>query len=116
MASDYGAPRYVAHQRAALQRPDRMAVLDSIRVPTLIAVGRDDAVTPPALHAAMAELIPGSTLAVVDRSAHMLPLEREELVSQHLVELVADAQASLRARAAGAAADAVPGAAGTPVD
>ena len=63
----------------------------------------------PLAPAAGTTLPPGARLVVAPGAGHMLPLERDALVSGELVELVADAQASARARAAS------PDAAGTAV-
>jgi len=98
-------------------RHERTAALAAYdHIPTRVLVGDRDLLTPPDHARRIAAGVAGARLVLAPGAGHMLPLEREELVSRHLVELVADAQASLRARAAGAAADAVPGAAGTPVD
>jgi len=75
MSRDYGAGTFVAQQRAAMTRPARDAVLASIRVPTLIAVGREDRVTPLAQHEEMARRIPAADLAVFEHCGHLVPLE-----------------------------------------
>jgi pimeloyl-ACP methyl ester carboxylesterase len=75
MSKTYGAPRFIAHQRAAMARPARDAVLASIRVPTLIAVGREDRVTPLAQHEEMARRVPAADLVVFERCGHLVPLE-----------------------------------------
>ena len=75
MSRDYGASRFIAQQRAAMARPARTAVLASIRVPTLIAVGREDRVTPLAQHEEMARRIPAADLVVFERCGHLVPLE-----------------------------------------
>jgi pimeloyl-ACP methyl ester carboxylesterase len=75
MSRDYGAKRFIAQQRAAMRRPNRDAVLASIRVPTLIAVGRDDRITPLAQHEEMARRIPAAELVVFENCGHLAPLE-----------------------------------------
>ena len=75
MSRDYGAARFIAQQRAAMARPPREAVLASIRVPTLIAVGREDRITPLAQHEEMARRVPASELVVFERCGHLAPLE-----------------------------------------
>lgn len=75
MSRGYGAGTFVAQQRAAMARPARDAVLASIRVPTLIAVGREDRVTPLAQHEEMARRIPAADLVVFERCGHLVPLE-----------------------------------------
>jgi len=76
MSRDCGPDRFVLHQRAALSRPDRSALLPTIAVPTLIAVGRDDQITPPALSEGMARAIPCATLVMFENCGHMAPLEK----------------------------------------
>ena len=75
MSRDYGAARFVAQQRAAMGRPARDSVLASIRVPTLVAVGREDRVTPIAQHEEMARRVPAAELVVFERCGHLVPLE-----------------------------------------
>lgn len=75
MSREYGSARFIAQQRAAMARPDRNAVLASIRVPALVAVGREDRVTPLAQHEEMARRIPAAELVVFERCGHLAPLE-----------------------------------------
>ena len=61
---------------ALLARPDATPLLPSIRCPTLVLCGRDDAWSTLAQHEEMAARIPGARLAVVERCGHMAPMER----------------------------------------
>ena len=61
--------------RAMLDRPDSTPSLPSIAVPTLIVVGEEDVLTPPAESEAMAAAIPGSTLTKLPRAGHLPNLE-----------------------------------------
>jgi pimeloyl-ACP methyl ester carboxylesterase len=82
MWRDVGPATYVRQCRAALDRPDLRANLRDLRIPALIACGREDQVTPPALARELADLIPSAHLALVDRCGRLLPLERpDELVA-----------------------------------
>jgi pimeloyl-ACP methyl ester carboxylesterase len=78
MWRDVGPTNYARQCRAAMDRPDLRAPLRDLRIPVLIACGREDQVTPPALSRALASVIPSAHLAVVDRCGHMLPLERPD--------------------------------------
>jgi pimeloyl-ACP methyl ester carboxylesterase len=78
MWRDVGPTIYARQCRAAMDRPDLRALLRDLRIPVLIACGREDQVTPPALSRALASVIPSAHLAVVDRCGHMLPLERPD--------------------------------------
>ena len=88
MSKDYGATRFIAQQRAAMTRPARDAVLASIRVPTLIAVGREDKVTPLAQHEEMARRIPAAELVVFEHCGHLAPLEAPQELAQALTKLM----------------------------
>jgi pimeloyl-ACP methyl ester carboxylesterase len=56
-------------------RPDSRATLGTITSPTLIVVGAEDGLTPPALSQAMADAIPGATLVTIPRAGHLSNLE-----------------------------------------
>ena len=62
-------------------RPDSRPTLAEIRVPTLVLVGEEDAITPPAEAEAMASEIHGSQLVVVPRAGHLASLEQPEAVN-----------------------------------
>jgi pimeloyl-ACP methyl ester carboxylesterase len=84
MAMGVGAERYARQVRAIAERPDPSAVLPTIACPTLVLCGRDDVVTTPERHAALAQAIPGARVDVVDGAGHLLPLERPEPVTRAL--------------------------------
>ncbi|HLN75597.1 MAG TPA: alpha/beta hydrolase [Nocardioidaceae bacterium] len=69
-------------------------------VPVQVMVGDKDLLTPPPHAALLAEKIPGARLTVAPGAGHMLPLERDRLVSRVLGDLVEEAQAT-RGRPAG---------------
>lgn len=60
---------------ALATRPDSTSLLAEIRCPTLIVAGREDALTPVALHEAMHAGIAGSRLEVIDDAGHLSNLE-----------------------------------------
>ena len=72
------------HVHALLARPDRTALLEALRLPTLLLCGREDSWSPVARHEAMAQLIPGSNLVVVPDCGHMCTMERPEAVTDAL--------------------------------
>ena len=86
MSRDYGAARFIAQQRAAMARPIRDPVLASIRVPTLIVVGREDRITPLAQHEEMARRIPAADLVVFEHCGHLAPLEAPAEVAAALTQ------------------------------
>ena len=61
-----------------MARPDRMDLLPAIRCPTLVMVGRQDALIPLARSAEMAEAIPGARLAVIEECGHLPTMERPQ--------------------------------------
>lgn len=74
--------------------------LGQVRVPTLLAWGRNDIVTPPDVAEQFHELIPHSTLRWIDCCGHApqieRPVELSALVAEYLDELDAREQASVR--------------------
>ncbi|HZG55685.1 alpha/beta fold hydrolase [Paenibacillus sp.] len=66
------------------ERPDRTAMLSGIRVPTLVVVGEDDAITPPALARGLADAIPGAALRVLPEAGHLAVMERPEAFDEAL--------------------------------
>ena len=78
--------QFAAQIRALLERNDLTELLRSVRVPTLVACGRDDAWSPVAQHEAIAALVPGSRLAIFDDCGHMAPMERPAAVADAMAE------------------------------
>lgn len=76
----------VAAQRGMRDRPDRNHLLATIDVPTLVAVGEQDTVTPPEAVKAMAEAVPGARFASVSGAGHMSPLEQPATVNEILAD------------------------------
>lgn len=81
----------VGATEAMLGRPDSTPTLATITVPTLIIVGEDDAITPPADAETMQRAIPGSRLERIAGAGHLSSLERPSAFN----EVVAGFLASL---------------------
>jgi pimeloyl-ACP methyl ester carboxylesterase len=64
--------------RAIMTRPDSTPLLPTIRCPTLIVVGAEDVLTPPAFSEEMHLAIAGSELAVVPGAGHLSSLEQPD--------------------------------------
>ena len=77
-----------ASLRAMALRRDQTDLLPSINVPTLIVVGSEDAVTPPADAEAMRAKIEGSRLIVVEGAGHLSNVERPEEFNHALGEFL----------------------------
>jgi pimeloyl-ACP methyl ester carboxylesterase len=76
------------------ERPDARPQLRHIAVPTLVVVGADDTITPPASCQAMAAQIPGAEVAVIAGAGHIAPFEAAEpvnVVTRKLLRRVAAA-------------------------
>lgn len=66
------------------QRDDQSEFISSIIVPTLIVVGREDAITPVADSQTMHAKIAGSRLVVIDNAGHVSNLEQTEQFNEAL--------------------------------
>jgi 3-oxoadipate enol-lactonase len=73
---------------AMMARPDSGPTLESIEVPTLILVGAEDSLTPPAEARAMHERIRGSRLEVISEAGHICNLERPSAFNHVVSEFV----------------------------
>jgi pimeloyl-ACP methyl ester carboxylesterase len=65
----------LADLRGMRDRSDRLSLLPSIAVPTLVVVGEQDELTPPSEARRMADAIGGARLVVVPGAGHMVPME-----------------------------------------
>lgn len=79
-----GVATFEAQIGALLARPDRTSLLATLRLPTLVLCGQDDAWSPLSRHEQMAGMIPGSQLASIPDCGHMSTMERPESVTQAL--------------------------------
>ena len=85
-AQRIGPEGYERQQTATMHRPDSRPGLGAIRCPTLVLCGRQDAITPPDLHAEIAEGIPGARLVIVEDCGHLAPMEQPQAVTALLRE------------------------------
>ncbi len=85
MAKDTGVEAYRRQQEAIIGRADSRPHLAKIACPTLVLCGKEDALTPVALHEEMANAIPGARLVVAPQCGHLSPLEQPQLVTMNLV-------------------------------
>jgi pimeloyl-ACP methyl ester carboxylesterase len=89
MARRIGAEGQKNQQRAMLDRPESLADLAAVRVPTLVLCGAGDAVTPLADHEAIAARVAGARLVAVPESGHLSTIEQPEAVTRALVDWLA---------------------------
>ena len=73
-------------------RPDMTDAMRSVRVPTLLVVGAEDAITPPACMEAAVGVMPHARLLVVPRAGHMVPLEAADVFNRAVLEFLAEAR------------------------
>ncbi|MBL6929742.1 MAG: alpha/beta fold hydrolase [Rhodospirillales bacterium] len=81
MAGRVGRDGFIRQQQAIMTRPDSRRDLGLIHCPTLVLCGRQDALTPPAVHADMAAAIPNAAFVAVEDCGHLSPLEQPHAVS-----------------------------------
>jgi pimeloyl-ACP methyl ester carboxylesterase len=70
-------------------RPDSTPTLATITVPTLVLVGRDDALTPPSIAAEMRDGIRGASLSIIEGAGHLAPVEQPAAVNAALERFLA---------------------------
>jgi len=93
MAADTGLAAFKRQEEAIIGRPDNRPFLPSIRCPTLVIVGAQDALTPPELAREIADGIPGAALEIIPECGHLSTLEQPEAVSRALRAWLAAAPA-----------------------
>jgi 3-oxoadipate enol-lactonase/4-carboxymuconolactone decarboxylase len=83
--------RFVAHHPngyalccEAIRDMDLRPAIGAIRTPTLILAGADDPATPVAMMEDIRSRIPDAELIIVPRAAHLLNIERTEVVNAHI--------------------------------
>ncbi|MYL71758.1 alpha/beta fold hydrolase [Halobacillus litoralis] len=81
MAEKIGPEAYIRQLKAVATRSDARQNLEQLQCDTLLLTGRQDNVCPPAFHEEMEQLIPNSTLKVIDQCGHLSSLEQPEAVS-----------------------------------
>jgi 3-oxoadipate enol-lactonase len=84
-------PRGIAAAaRGMAQRLDMTARLSAIDCPTLVLVGRHDALSGPDEMWAIAEAIPGARFIEIDRAGHLSPVENPAEVNAALLAFLAE--------------------------
>ena len=85
------APPYAVAwaQRAMAKRPDSTDALAGVDVPTLLIVGEEDALSPPADAEAMAKTIPGATLVTIPGAGHLTAMEAPEEFNTAVTDFLA---------------------------
>ena len=81
MAERVGADAFYRHQNAIMARPDSSGQLANYDLPTLVACGRQDALTPLDLHEETAAAIPAARLAIIEECGHLSTMEQPQAVT-----------------------------------
>jgi len=82
-------PTIAAGLVALATRNDSTETLAKIKVPTLIIVGDEDAVTPVKESEAMHKAIKGSTLKILENTGHLSNMENPNMFNKHVAEFLA---------------------------
>lgn len=75
-------------QRAMAERPDSLDTLRGVEVPSLVVVGSEDVLSPPADAEAMASALSDADLVQIDGVGHLTPVEAPLAVAEALKTLV----------------------------
>jgi YbgC/YbaW family acyl-CoA thioester hydrolase len=81
-------PGIVGALQAMRDRADATTLLPTIDVPTLVVVGQEDELTPPAQARAMAAAIPSGAITTIPGAGHITPLESPTAVSRLFAEFL----------------------------
>ncbi len=84
MASNIGKDAFIRQQKAIMSRADSRTLLATIDCPTWVLCGRQDALTPLALHEELGAGIKGARLEVLEDCGHLSTLERPTEVNAAL--------------------------------
>jgi pimeloyl-ACP methyl ester carboxylesterase len=76
-------------QRGMAARVATTDVLATIKVPTLVVTGEEDAVTGPEVGRDLAAGIPGARFLMVEEAGHLVNLEQPEIVNEALLDFLA---------------------------
>ncbi len=98
MAARVGGEAFLRQQHAILTRPDSVALLASIEVPTLVAVGDSDQLTPPSEARIIRDGVADAVFHCFERCGHLPPLEAPADVSRTLRTWLRSARSITRAR------------------
>jgi pimeloyl-ACP methyl ester carboxylesterase len=90
MAEDVGPEAFVRQQQAIMGRPDSRPTLAAIACRTLVLVGAQDELTPPARALEIAQGIRGAQLLEVPECGHLSTLEQPRAVNRALLDWLGD--------------------------
>lgn len=82
MALNTGRAKFHNQIKAQLYRPDSTPDLPNISCPVLVMTGKQDKVCTPKIHQEIAELIPNSTLELIEKCGHLSTMEQPKEVNR----------------------------------
>lgn len=89
MMRDTGSEGFIRQQTAVLNRREYRPLLRTFAVPTLVAVGAEDVITPPEHSQELARLIEGTIYREIPDCGHLSSLEKPQDVSRLLDDFLA---------------------------
>jgi len=81
MSVRVGATTYARQNVAVMNRADQRQILPTIGIPTIVIVGAQDVMTPPALSEEIRDGIRGADLHIIPDCGHLPPIEKPEAVA-----------------------------------
>ncbi|MFM7206921.1 MAG: alpha/beta fold hydrolase [Planctomycetaceae bacterium] len=90
MIERQNVPTIQAALAAMGDRPDMVTAMSGVTAPTLLVVGAEDQLTPPACLSLAEMLMPNAKLLIVPGAGHLVPLEAPEIFNRALLEFLAE--------------------------
>jgi pimeloyl-ACP methyl ester carboxylesterase len=84
MAMSLGPEVFIRQSKALRDRPDQQQTLRDLDIPVLVLCGAEDRLCPIERHQLMHDLIPGSSLVVIENAGHMPTLEQPQKTTEAL--------------------------------
>ncbi|WP_066304141.1 alpha/beta fold hydrolase [Bacillus sp. FJAT-29814] len=85
IVTDYGSDRFIAHQQACINRPDRTNLLESLHIPLLILGGDQDIVVPTEELRKLSNRIKRAEFGLINKAGHMAPLENPKEIANKML-------------------------------
>lgn len=85
---EYGAERFIAHQKACINRPDRLHLLERMNIPFLMISGDSDVVVPTEQQQLLANKLENVKFDIIPTAGHMVPLESPAAVAEKLISWI----------------------------
>lgn len=80
----YGVERYISHQKACMNRPNRLHLLENLDIPFLMLSGDNDIVVPTNQQEELANQL-NARFETISTAGHMAPLENPSEIAQKLI-------------------------------